>query len=259
MLTAEQITEFTSRGFVRIPSAFSHEDAVALEARVWSWLEKNRGIVAEDPKTWPSGQVFGLQELKDLSASVIGNETTCAAIDGLLGPGRWKRPGHWGSFLITFPSPGTWRVPHRVWHTDFDYLGSREHPTGAIVFSFVSDVPPGAGGTAVIEGSPRIVARFLDAQPRASFKKMKNVRRALLASDPWLLALGSEEGDPLRSERLMGEGGAAWGEPVRATELSAKAGDLVIGHPWLMHAGAPNCGSRPRMMCVQRIPVTPGA
>ena len=253
MLTAKQITEFSRRGFVRIPAAFSPEDAAALEARVWRWLEKKRGIVADDPKTWPAGQVFGLQELKDLSSAVIGSETTCAAIDGLLGPGCWKQPSNWGAFLITFPSPGTWRVPHRVWHTDFDYVGSLERPPGALVFSFLSDVPPGSGGTAVIEGSPRIIARFLAAHPRASFKKMKNVRHALLGSDPWFLALGSEEGDPPRSDRLMAEGGVAWNEPVRAAELSAKAGDLVIGHPWLMHASAPNCGSRPRMMCVQRI------
>jgi hypothetical protein len=255
MLCNEQISEFIGRGFVRIPAAFSHEEAAALEARVWRWLEKKRGIVADDPDTWPTGQLFGLQELKDLGSRVIGNETTCAAIDALLGPARWKRPSNWGAFLVTFPGPGPWRMPHRVWHTDFDYVGSLERPVGALVFSFVSDVPPGAGGTAVVEGSPRIIARFLASHPRASFKKMRNVRQALMSSDPWLSALGSEAGDPLRSERLMGEGGAALGEPARAVELSAKAGDLVIGHPWLLHASAPNCGNRPRMMCVQRIPL----
>jgi hypothetical protein len=255
MLVEEQISDFSGRGFVRIPSAFSQEDAAALEARVWRWLEKKRGIVADDPDTWPRGHVFGLQELKDLGASVIGNETTCAAIDSLLGPGHWKRPKNWGSFLVTFPSAGTWRLPHHVWHTDFDYLGSPERPVGALVFSFVSAVPPRAGGTAVVEGSPRIVARFLAEHPRSRFKKMKNTRRALLSSDPWLSALASDEGEPLRSERLMAEGGAAWGEPARATELSANAGDLVVGHPWLLHASAPNCGDRPRMMCVQRIPL----
>jgi hypothetical protein len=255
MLSDEQRTEFTERGFVRIPAAIPHEEATTLEARVWRWLEKKRGIVADDPDTWPRGQVYGLQELKDLGAPVIGNETTCAAIDSLLGSGRWKQPKDWGSVLVTFPSAETWRVPHGVWHTDFDYVGSLERPVGALVFSFVSDVPPHAGGTAVVEGSPRIVARFLASHPRSSFKKMKNVRRTLLASDPWLSALGSDEGDSLRSERLMAEGGVALGEPARAVELSASAGDLVIGHPWLLHASSVNCGSRPRMMCVQRIPL----
>ncbi len=256
MLTAEQIAAFTDRGFVRIPAAFSREDATALEARVWRWLAKKRGIVADDPGTWPAGPVFGLQELKDLGAAVIGNETTCAAVDRVLGAGRWRRPRDWGGFLITFPTPGSWRVPHRVWHTDFDYVGALERPVGALVFSFVSDVPPGAGGTAVIERSPRVVARFLEAHPRASFGRMKNVRRALLASDAWLAALTSEPEDPRRNERFLGEGGSVRGVPVRVVELAAEAGDLVIGHPWLLHAGAPNCGSRPRMMCVQRIPVT---
>jgi hypothetical protein len=40
---------------------------------------------------------------------------------------------------------------------------------------------------------------------------------------------------------------------VRVVELAGEAGDLVIGHNWLLHAGAPNCGSRPRIMRVQRV------
>ncbi|MEN8158522.1 MAG: phytanoyl-CoA dioxygenase family protein [Myxococcota bacterium] len=255
MLTTEQIAEFEERGFVRIPGAFPREEAEALEGRVWRWLEKKRGISAEAADTWPEGQIWGLQELKSLGTNVIGTDATRGAIDGLLGSGHWKQPRDWGGLLITFPSAGTWRVPHRVWHTDFDYVGSLERPVGALVFSFVSDVPPGAGGTAVVEGSPHLVARFLAAHPRASFKKMRNLRRALLASEPWLVGLSSGDEDPRRNDRLMQDGAVIDGHPVRVAELSAEAGDLVIGHPWLLHAGAPNCGSRPRMMCVQRIPI----
>jgi hypothetical protein len=40
---------------------------------------------------------------------------------------------------------------------------------------------------------------------------------------------------------------------VRVVELAAGAGDVVIGHPWLLHAGAPNCGAAPRIMRVQRV------
>jgi hypothetical protein len=254
MLSGDQICEFTNRGFVRIPGAFPREEAAAVEARVWRWLEKKRGISAEDPGSWPSGQVWGLQELKSLGANVIGSDETCDAIDSLLGREGWKRPRDWGGFLITFPSRGPWRVPHHVWHTDFDYVGSLERPVGALVFSFVSDVPCGAGGTTVVSGSPRLVARFLAARPRKSFKKMRNLRLALFASEPWLSGLSSDDDDPRRNERLMREGTVIDGNPVRVAELAAEAGDLVLGHPWLLHAGAPNCGNRPRMMCVQRIP-----
>jgi hypothetical protein len=257
MLTAEQIAEFEARGFVRIPGAFPREEAKGIEARVWRWLEKKRGVSAAAPGSWPAGQAWGLQELRSLGTNVIGSAATCEAIDSLLGAGRWKRPRDWGSFLITFPSPGAWRVPHRVWHTDFDYVGSLERPIGVLIFSFVSDVPPGAGGTAVVEGSPRLVARFLAARPRATFKKMRNLRTALFASEPWLAELSSEDEDPQRNDRLMREGAVIDGLRVRVVELAAEAGDLVIGHPWLLHAGAPNCGSHPRMMRVQRISLAP--
>lgn len=257
MLTPEQIAAFTDRGFVRIRGAFPRDEANALEARVWRWLAKKRGVSEREPDRWPTGQAWGLQGLRSLGANVIGSETTYGAIDGLLGAGRWKQPRDWGSFLLTFPSPGAWRVPHRVWHTDFDYVGSLERPIGALVFSFVSDVPPGGGGTTVVEGSPRVVARFLAKRPRASFKKMRNLRVALFASEPWLVQLGTADEDPERNDRLMREGAVIGSHPVRVVELAAEAGDLVIGHPWLLHAGAPNCGARPRMMCVQRIALVP--
>ena len=40
---------------------------------------------------------------------------------------------------------------------------------------------------------------------------------------------------------------------MRVVELTGEAGDVVIGHPWLLHAGAPNCGAAPRLMRVQRV------
>ena len=51
----------------------------------------------------------------------------------------------------------------------------------------------------------------------------------------------------------MQEGAVVGGVPVRVVELSGEAGDLVIGHNWLLHAGAPNSGTQPRMMRVQRV------
>jgi len=51
---------------------------------------------------------------------------------------------------------------------------------------------------------------------------------------------------------LCGEHSVA-GVPVEIVELSGEAGDVVIGHPWLLHRGAPNRGERPRFMRVQRV------
>jgi hypothetical protein len=254
MLTAAQHAEFEDRGFVRIPGAFSREQAAAMEARVWAWLERNYGVSRSDPATWKDVAPTGLQGLKRQSVfDAIGSEVTCGALDALLGPSGWQRPRDWGGFLVTFPGPGPWRVPSRVWHTDFDFQPPSERPHGALVFSFLSDVPPGAGGTLAVEGSPHVIRRFLAEHPRAARASMKSVRHALYASDPWLKGLTSADEEPARRERLMEEGAQVDGVPVRVVELLGEAGDLVIGHPWLLHAGAPNCGTQPRMMRVQRV------
>ena len=57
----------------------------------------------------------------------------------------------------------------------------------------------------------------------------------------------------LRIERFMDRVESVSGIPLQVVELTGEAGDVVLGHPWLLHATAPNCGTRTRMMCVQRI------
>ena len=254
MLTVGQCAEFEEKGFVRVRGAFSREQAAAMEERVWAWLERRHALSRSDPATWSLCQVTGMQGLKRQAVfEAIGSEATCEALDALLGAGCWKRPHDWGGFLVNFPSGGPWSVPSRVWHTDFGFHGPLDRPFGALVFSFLSDVPPCAGGTVAVEGSHRVIRHFLAEHPRASQSKMKNVRLALVRSHPWLAALTSEETDTARTDRLMRDGAVVAGVPVRVAELCGEAGDLVIGHNWLLHAGAPNCGSRPRMMRVQRV------
>jgi hypothetical protein len=254
MLTATQSAEFEERGFVRIPRAFSREEAAAMSERVWRWLERSYGIARADSATWKGIAPTGLQGLKrERVFDAIGSPATCAALDALLGAGRWQKPRDWGGFLVSFPSEGGWSVPSRVWHTDFGFDGPLERPFGALVFSYLSDVPARGGGTLVVEGSHRVIKRFLADHPRAARQKMKNVRLALCASDPWLRELCAKERDPACGERFMRESAVVADVPVRVVELAGEAGDLVIGHNWLLHAAAPNCGSAPRLMRVQRV------
>ena len=69
----------------------------------------------------------------------------------------------------------------------------------------------------------------------------------------WFKDLISEDDDPGRCERLTSTKSRIGGDPVRVVELTGEAGDIIIGHPWLLHASGPNCGSRPRIMRVQRV------
>jgi hypothetical protein len=254
VLTSDQRANFEERGFVRIPEAFSRAEAAAMEERVWTWLERRYGICRTDPATWTLSQPTGLQRLKRHSVfDAVGSARTCGALDDLLGAGRWRRPREWGQCLVSFPTVQSWSVPTRVWHTDFGFLGPSNCPFGALVFSFLSDVPAGSGGTAVVSGSPHRIRKFVEGRPRASLGKMKTVRQAFLRGDPWLMALSADAGNSERIDKLMHEGAIIDGVSVRVAELCGEAGDVVIGNPWLLHAGAPNSGARPRIMRVQRV------
>ena len=262
MLTSEQRTEFDERGFVRIPSAFTAAEASSMEDLVWAHVEARAGVIRGDPSTWNLTMVVGLGHLKtDPAFAAIGSPATVAALDDVLGEDRWVRPKNWGQLLVTFPTPDAeWTVPSDVWHTDFDYQLPPGEIAGALVFAFLTDVGPGAGGTVVVAGSHRLVRRYVEDQPREALEKMKmkQVRKAFLASDPWLRALSSDRDDGDREERFMGADHEVGGVPVRVVELTGRAGDVVVGHPWLLHAPAPNCGTSPRFMTVQRVKVAAG-
>ncbi len=121
-----------------------------------------------------------------------------------------------------------------------------------MVFGFLSNVGPLAGGTVVIEGSHRLVQQFVEKQPREKLGKMKTVRLALMDSEPWLRDL-TKVGDTAKRVERFTKTELVSGVPLRIVELTGEPGDIVLCHPWLLHAVAPNCGEFPRMMCVQRI------
>ncbi len=255
MMTPEQSEEFQERGFIRVPGAFPADAAAAMVDRLWASLEKRFGVSRTDPATWKLPPGLELRDLRRSSVfKGVGSATTTAALDDLIGEGRWEYPRHWASFLVSFPSRGvpTWTVPGG-WHTDWPYRAPQRGPVGALLFSFLSHVPPRHGGTVALEGSPGIVRAFVAQRPRVAKEKMKFTRRALMNSDPWLKALDSDPDDSDRIERFMGTEARIGGIRVRVTELTGEPGDIVIGHPWLLHSGAANCGTQPRFMLVQRI------
>lgn len=254
MLDAEQVREFGERGFVRLRGVFARADAEAMEARIWRWLESVHGMRREEPTSWRPGAVWGMQGVKrDPIFGAIGGPPLCSALDQLIGRGAWTVPRDWGQFLVTFPTAAPWTIPGHVWHTDFDFGGRFDPLKGALVLSYISDVPPRSGGTLAVAGSHRLVRDFVEVRPIAGREPMKQTRRALLESDPWLRALASADHAPGRAERFMHSTTSVRGSSLRVVELSGEAGDVVIGHPWLLHNGAPNSGSAPRLMRVQRI------
>ncbi len=255
MLSPEQRDEFESRGFLRIRGAFSRAEAALMADRLWSALGQKYDVCRGDRATWNGPVSVGLQRLRTASVfDPIGGPATLAAIDDLIGKGRWEPPKHWGQFLVSFPGDeGTWTVPTRVWHTDFPYHLPPDRVVGALILSFLNQVPPRTGATVVVSGSHRVIRRFIAARPKLARAKMKVARTALMASDPWLKALASLREDEDRVRRFMETEHSIADVPVRVAELTGEPGDVIIGHPWLLHAGSSNCGDGPRFMRVQRI------
>lgn len=266
MLTSEQQQEFHETGFVRIRGAFSCEQAALMEDRLWDVLRSKHGVQRDDPATWQIPLAVGLQKIRTEKVfDPIGGPAMTEALDGLIGRERWEPPKHWGQFLVTFPVQGEqWAVPTRIWHTDFPYWVPPDRVSGVVAFSFLSKVPARSGGTLVIAGSPRVVERFIQERPKLRRAKMKVARHALFATDPWLSDLieknrpngrAADPGDEAdsRADRLMQAGHAIDGMPVHVAELTGEPGDVILGHPWLLHCPGPNCGDQPRFMRVQRI------
>ncbi len=225
-----------------------------MEERLWATLSRKHGVCRDDPSSWEIPLGAGLQRLRTQAVfRPIGGPAVLGALDDLIGEGRWQEPKHWGSFLVSFPLlEGGSNRSRAIWHTDFPYFLPAERVVGALVFSFVSEVPKGTGGTLVIAGSHKVIGRFIGAKPHLRKVKMKVARKALMNSDPWLKALRTGSAEDWDG-RFMATEHAIADLPVRVVELTGEPGDVVIGHPWLLHTPAPNHGDRPRFMRVQRI------
>jgi hypothetical protein len=233
---------------------------------VWAGLA-TRGVERGRRDTWPVGLVSKNQGLrKGRVFDAFGTApATVALVDGLLGPGHWHDEAAWGPALVTFPEPGPWVVPHKVWHLDLPGRGDPDRQHVVRLFGYVSDVVPGGGGTLVVEGSHELVRRMVAAAPGRDAGSSSEVRKRLVAEHPWFRALCSEAGKAGaggRVRQFMTDGDEIDGVRVRVAELTADAGDVVVMQPWTMHNFSMNCADEPRFMVTHTIwrqePSTPG-
>ncbi len=255
MLTEKQIEDFKHRGYFRVPGAFSRAEALEMEDAIWGALEKQGSVERQTPETWTLTMGVGISHLRSESAFQIEeNSVVMQAMAELFSDEKWVRPRDWGQLLVTFPGAEmVWDVPSEIWHSDFEYDAPPNRLFGLMIFSFLCDVEPKGGGTVVIDGSHRIVQEFVKTQPPEILKKMKLGRKALFQSHPWLEALTTQNEAQDRIERFMNTESEVFGVSASVNELTGKAGDVIVCHPWILHAVAPNCGTRPRMMSVQRV------
>jgi hypothetical protein len=255
----EQRAELEERGHVRLPGAFARSAVEAVAERVWSQLEAERGVRRDDPGSWdvPAAWV-GLKVLKQEAVyRSLRSPALCAAIDDLMGAGRWRMPRNWGGFLVTFPDcrHEQWSIPSAGWHVDFHYTYEPGTPFGLRVFTFLSEVGPRGGGTLVVSGSQRLVERFVGSMTPAQREEgYAALKKRFNSSHPWLAALTSgESADTERVRDFMERTHEIDGVPVRVEQLCGAPGDVVLAHPWILHTSSPNAGSGPRFMLGQDV------
>jgi Phytanoyl-CoA dioxygenase (PhyH) len=218
-LSPDQIDDFIERGWTLLRHAFPPAVARAVRRELGARI----GIDLERPEEWTRPQVWLKEVLEESPYTDALTERFHAAVDQLVGPGRWAMTREMGWWPINFPGfddppyGDDWHVEggwfhHHIWSPEQALLN---------LFCF-STVDPGGGGTRLVEGSHRLAAHILwEAEPQG---------------------LEAHEFDgPLND--ILGEKG--WPGVV---EVVAEEGDVVLGHPLLFHSSNHNQGTRPRVM-----------
>jgi len=252
-LTSADIERFERDGYVVVRRAFSPADGLAMERQWWRELEDTHGIRRADRSSWH--QIAGdLKAAKRdrLQAGILTGRVR-GVFDDLLGEAAWSPPRDWGRPLVTFPEPGAWQVPARLWHWDNPCELHLERPRALFVVSFIGSVAPSGGGTVILSGSPRLLLQQQHRIP-AGERGGSGARiwERFHRSHPWLMALTGHAPSPAdRTAAFMGGETVVEGVPLRVVELAGEPGDMVFCHPVMVHCAAPNRGTRPRFMRIK--------
>jgi hypothetical protein len=231
-----------------VPGAFTGDEAAAMRDVVWRALESQR-FHRDHPNTWVNESPSNLQSLKgDDVFKAIGSDRTLAAIDEVIGRGRWTQPSDWGAYFLLFPTRRVWNVSSKAWHLDHDYSGPLSPVDGLKVHSMFGDVAPRAGGMTIVAGSHHLVARhFADRPPRPGAKAVQP-RKQLMHSNDYLRELGTDGEPGLRIARFVAAVEVVDGVEVQVVKLTASAGDVILIHPLLLHTRPTNAGTQLRFL-----------
>jgi hypothetical protein len=255
-LTSSDIERFERDGYVVVRQAFSPADALAMERRWWSELEDAHGIRRDNRSSWR--QIPGdLKAAKrdPIQARILTGQVR-GVFDDLLGTAAWSPPRDWGRTIVTFPEPGAWEVPTRLWHWDNLCEPHIDQPRALFVVSFIGSVAPRSGGTLILSGSPRLLVqqeRRIPASQRGRSGSGASIWERFHRSHPWLMALTGQAPSPAdRTAAFMDGETIVEGVPLRVVELTGEPGDMVVCHPVMVHCRAPNRGVRPRFMRIKQ-------
>lgn len=222
LLIKEESVHFLKKGFVYVRHAFAAQDAEQMCDFLWTQITPDK----HDRNTWTEA-VCHIEE--SFSHGPFGRVFTprlLAAINDVVGKGRYQQLDEIGWFAISFPGLDPWvSPPDKWWHLDVgteantkvDLTQANSRRRALVVIPVLSEIKPGGGGTLLAAGTHKVAARALSkAQPEGLNREALN---QIARSD--------------RSE---------------VVEVNGEPGDAVLVHTWLLHARGPNNGDRVRFM-----------
>jgi hypothetical protein len=253
MISDADVAAFRDRGLLRLTAAADPAGLAAARSAVFDilsraglWTEGEGWTLAgTDTPRWPAlgkaPAAFKDRRLATVLETLVPADLI-AGLDALAGArmgtaGGLSRP----QLLWTLPNAPAWSLPAILWHTDVPRTPQAGCP-GVQVFSFLSPVAPGAGGTLVAAGSHRL----LNDEGELRSKAIKSRLRAL---PPFARLM-----DPAHPDRPAAPGplGEADGVPIEVVELTGAPGDLWLMDMRALHTAAPNASREPRVMMTWR-------
>ena len=211
-LTGEQVEHFLERGFVTVRGAFDPADAQQWLDNAWLRFGYDR----HDPASWAEKRIH-LSSRSQVDARTFAPAAWGAAMDLVGGESRVTPPWQWGDGFIANLGVGDdlpWQPPSPAvagWHKDGDFfrhfLDSAEQ--ALLTFVLWTDMLHQGGGTFVAADSVPVVARLLAEHPEG-----------VLQEDFAYAALIAQCHD--------------------FVEMTGEAGDVVLLHPYTLHATSQN-------------------
>jgi hypothetical protein len=212
VLSAEQVGSFVEHGYVRIPECFTRADAQPWLDEAWVRLGYDR----DDPSTWVEQRVH-MPSLRHVAVADFAPKVWGAACQLLGGEDRIEGPYTWGNGFIANLGIGAdrpWEPPSASspgWHKDGDFfrhfLDSPEQ--GLLTIVLWSDIEERGGGTFIAPDSVAPVARLLERR-----------REGVLPDDfPY--------------DELIAQCSTF-------VETTGRLGDVVLMHPYMLHAASQN-------------------
>ena len=242
--------EFIQNGYIVLPSVLTEDQCkTILDEEILPFLEQN-DFFEHDESSWHDKQMFewgdecgavvsneGSSPISyERSSWVLNNRNIVVFLNLIHGGMNWEYTGCAGNeqslgwIHMRFPyvdKSDKWEppIPTDGWHVDGDPT-SVYTKNSVVMLPFITDVNPGGGGTAVIPGSHKRMYGFMHGRSELSVsQKMRGFIRSTASQSMY----------PVPSY-LNGS---------KATEVTGKAGSVLIMHPLLIHSSSNVCNTQP--------------